>query len=57
MREHVWMVEENVRAELVWLGAFVSKVRYTKKGIDYEVIVDNDEFEYWEERVGGGRKD
>lgn len=46
--EYVWLTEERTYAELVSLGASFSRVRYTRGGIDYEVLVENDEFEYRE---------
>jgi hypothetical protein len=42
--EYVWLIEENVRAELVQLGAFASVVRFTKLGTVFEVAVNSDEF-------------
>ena len=44
--EIVWLEEERCFAELVRLGAYCSHVRYTRGGIEYEVLVDNDEFTY-----------
>lgn len=46
--EIVWLEEERTYAELLSLGAFFSTVRYTREGIDYEVLVSNDEFDYIE---------
>lgn len=46
--EYVWLHEERMFAELVFLGAYYSQVRYTREGIDYEVLVSNDEFDYVE---------
>lgn len=46
--EYVWLTDERTYAELVSLGAYVSRVRYTRGGIDFEVLIDNDEFEYKE---------
>lgn len=46
--EIVWLVDERTYAQLVSLGAYFSKVKYTREGIDYEVLVSNDEFEYIE---------
>lgn len=40
--EYVWLIEENVRGELVQLGAHVSVVRFTLYGTVYEVVMDND---------------
>jgi len=46
--EIVWLTEERTFAELIRMGAYFSTVRYTRGGIDYEVLIDNDEFEYRE---------
>lgn len=47
MEEIVWLTDERCFAVLVKLGAHFSTVRYNKEGIDYEVIVFNDEFDYY----------
>lgn len=47
--EYVWMIEEGVRAELISLGAHVSVVKFTLYGTVYQVVVNNDEFDYREE--------
>ena len=44
----VWMIEEQVPGKIIWEGAYASKVQYTYKGVEYEVVVANDSF------VGGG---
>lgn len=44
--EIVWLTEERTFARLHHLGAFFSLVSYTRGGIDYEVLVGNDEFEF-----------
>jgi hypothetical protein len=41
----VWLPYERIYGELISLGAFASTVAYVKGGIEYEVIVENDEFE------------
>ena len=46
--EIVWLIDERTFAELVNLGAHASLVRYIRGGHEYEVYVDNDEFEYRE---------
>jgi hypothetical protein len=43
------MHEFGVLAELLNLGAHVSLVRYSYRGTVYQVLVDNDEFDYREE--------
>lgn len=48
MIEYIWLTDENVPGVLMHHGAFVSWVRYTKGGITYEVLVENDEFEYYD---------
>jgi hypothetical protein len=50
MYDLVWLTEERHFAELIFLGAHYAIVRYTRGGIDYEVIVDNNEFEHIDER-------
>jgi len=40
----VYLYEERVLGELVELGAHFSMIRYTYKGNDYEVLVENDDF-------------
>lgn len=40
----VWMIEEQVTAELVSLGAFSSRVKFVSDGIEYDEIVMNDDF-------------
>lgn len=55
--EIVWLVEERTFARLVQLGAFFSVVEYTREGIDYEVVVTNDEFDYWEGEQGDNSTD
>lgn len=42
--EYVWLIEENVRAEMVNRGAYVSTVEYRLEGNKYITVVDNDEF-------------
>lgn len=40
----VWMVEEQVTAELISLGAFSSRVKFTLNGTVYDEIVINEDF-------------
>lgn len=51
---HVWVIEEGVRAQVVSMGAYVTTVRYTVNGIDYEVMLENDEFYVMEETYEPG---
>lgn len=46
--EIIWLVEERTYAELIRRGAFFSTVRYTRGGIEYEILVGNDEFDDYE---------
>ena len=48
--EIVWLLEERTFAVLVNRGAWFSMVKYTRGGIDYEVQVSNDEYEFIKER-------
>jgi hypothetical protein len=40
----VWLTEERTHAELIKRGAYMSLVRYSRGGYDYEILVENDEF-------------
>lgn len=40
----VWMIEEEVTAEIISYGAFSSRVKFIHNGIEYDEIVMNDEF-------------
>ena len=46
--EIVWLTEERTFAELISLSAHFAKVRYTRGGIDHEVLILHDEFKYIE---------
>ena len=54
MSEIVWLTEERCFAYLISLGAHVSRVQFKKLGIDYDIYIENDEWEPWEpfEREG-----
>lgn len=45
VEEIVWLPDEHVYGILLSYGAFVSKIRYHKENIAWEVYVPNDEFE------------
>ncbi len=45
----VWIHEEQIYGTLVSEGAFVSKIKYSKDGIEYNVLLENDEFTIIEE--------
>jgi hypothetical protein len=47
--EIVWLTEERTFGIRVNLGAYVSLVQYTRAGIDYEVVVPNDEIIEYDE--------
>ena len=43
---YVWLTEERTWARLLNLGAYFSKVQFSRGGIDYEILIGNDEFEF-----------
>lgn len=47
--EIVWLIELRTFGILVSRGAFYSVVRFTRDQTDYEVQIDNDDYEFWEE--------
>lgn len=47
--EIVWLTEERCFARLLQMNAYYSTVKYTRDGIDYEVQVANDEFDFRED--------
>lgn len=49
--EVVWLKEDRRFAFLVSRGAYYSIVRYTAEGTDFEVQVENDDYDIWEERA------
>jgi len=40
----VWMIEEQVTAELINYGAYTSRVKFVYEGLEYDELVMNDEF-------------
>ena len=40
----VWMIEEQVTAELINFGAYTSRVKFFYEGLLYDELVMNDEF-------------
>ena len=45
----VYIFDERVYGYLVVEGSYVSKVRYESMGIQYEVLMENDDFEVVED--------
>ena len=45
----VWLNREKVYADLISEGVYASKVRYVYGGILYDVLIENDEFEFLDE--------
>lgn len=46
----VWLPEEKVYGFIVGgLGAFYTNIRYVKGGNEFEVLMENDEFELMED--------
>lgn len=46
--EIVWLKEERTFGILLAMGAYYSTVKYTREGVDYEVVISNDEWESYE---------
>ena len=42
----VFLKEESVYAELITAGAHASRVKYRYGGVEYEVLVENEEIEF-----------
>lgn len=49
--EIVWLLEDRHFAILLHRGAYYSTVKYKRDGMDYEVIIENDDYEDWEEHA------
>jgi len=47
----VWLPVEQTYGYLVELGAFFSTVKYTKDGVDFEILMENNEFEFLEDTL------
>ena len=47
----VWLYEEKAYGTVEKMGAFASLVKYQKDGIEYEELIENDEFAIVEEIV------
>jgi len=45
LTEIVWLTEERAFGRVIRQGAFFSLIAYSQGGIDYEVLMENDEFE------------
>lgn len=50
-REIVWLKNRRQYAYLVRRGAYFSDVEWTEDGIIYNDTVENDDYEFWEERA------
>lgn len=50
LTEFVWLEEIRTHGILLSLGAYYSLVRYTREGIDYEVLTSNDDIKFLGER-------
>ena len=51
--EIVWLTEQRHYAELISRGAYFSTVVYTREGHEVTIDVENDEYEFWEDRAIG----
>lgn len=49
MPRKVFLVKERIYADLVQEGLYASRVRYTYGGVMYDVVIENDEFEFLDE--------
>lgn len=49
--EIVWLLEDRHFAILLNRGAFYSTVAFTRDGVDYEVVIENDDYEEWEDHA------
>jgi len=49
--EIVWLTEERTYARLIEVHAYHSVVEFTRGGIDYRIIVVNDEYVYREDHA------
>jgi len=47
--EIVWLTEERRYAEIIYRGAYFSYVKYTLGGIEFEVLIENDDYVFREE--------
>jgi len=47
----IFLTEERVLGELVTMGAYYSTVKYVKGQMEYEVMVENNEFVFLEDMV------
>lgn len=48
----VWVDDEQVYGEVVGgLGAFFTTIRYTKGGLEFEVLMENDDFTLLEDLI------
>lgn len=46
--EIVWLTEERTFAKLIRHGAHYSVVEYVRNGMEYEEVIENDEFKFVE---------
>ena len=49
MNSIVWLYDYEVYAKLIQQNAYDSLVQFTRGGIDYEVRVLNDDYEFFED--------
>lgn len=48
----VWLPEERTFGEMIGgMGAYYTMIRYVKGGIEYEVLMENDEFTLLEDLI------
>lgn len=51
IKVRVYLIDEDVWGDLVSLGTYASRVRYSYRGISYDVVVSNENLVFNEEEV------
>ena len=51
MPEVVWLTEDRMFAWLINRGAHYSLVKFERDGHEFTALIENDEYEFWEERA------
>jgi hypothetical protein len=44
----VWLTEERCFGRLIEMGAYFSRIQYILGGVEFDVYVENDEWEFWQ---------
>lgn len=51
MPEVVWLTEERTYGVLILMGAHFSVIRYYRNGVGHDMLIENEEYEFWEDRA------